>query len=287
MLWRIHDGFPEQAIFYYLNKELNVINRYKLNNNTEIDVYIPDLQIGIEYDGAYYHKGKAAEDREKRKNDILKENNIILIRIKETESILENTDNIIYTKIYQNDDDLSNTIKILLLYINVIKNIDLNIDVNIKRDRNDIYNQYINSEKEKSLLAVNPIVAAEWHPIKNGKLLPEYVTPGSNKKVWWICKEGHEWEAVINSRNKGIGCPYCAGKTAIVGHNDLQTINPKLASEWHPTKNGDLKPSDVMGDSSKKVWWICKEGHEWQAVISSRKAGRGCSICYKKSRSKN
>ena len=350
-------SFPEQAIFYYLKKALNVINRYKLNNITEIDIYIPDLQIGIEYDGAYYHKGKDAEDREKRKNAILKDNNIMLIRIKEIETLLENTDTTIYTKIYQNDDDLLSTIKTLISYINKIRNLELNIDINIRRDRNDIYNQYINSEKEKSLLVVNPIVAAEWHPTKNGKLLPEHVTPSSNKKVWWICKEGHEWEAVINSRNKGIGCPYCAGKKAIVGYNDLQTANPRLALEWHPTKNGGLKPTDVTessnrfvwwicekgheyksmiydrkngcncpicsghkvligyndlatvnpslasewhptknGDltskqitigSSKKAWWICKKGHEWQAQVCSRKAGRGCPICYKKSRSKN
>jgi hypothetical protein len=60
----------------------------------------------------------------------------------------------------------------------------------------------------------------------------------------------------------------------------LATTNPKLAAEWHPTKNGDLTPSSVMSGSNKKVWWKCGEGHEWQAVISSRSKGAGCKECY-------
>ena len=45
----------------------------------------------------------------------------------------------------------------------------------------------------------------------------EYVTlrPGSGKKVWWKCPEGHEWEAVIANRTKRrSGCPFCAGNMA-------------------------------------------------------------------------
>ena len=56
----------------------------------------------------------------------------------------------------------------------------------------------------------NPILAMEWHPVKNGSLLPSHVTVGSGKKVWWRCPKGHEWEAYINNRNKGSGCPMCA-----------------------------------------------------------------------------
>ena len=132
----------------------------------------------------------------------------------------------------------------------------------------------------------NPKLASDWHPTKNGDLTPQKITTGSSKKVWWICGKGHEWQAQIVSRNEGYGCPYCAGQKVLTGINDLATINPKLAQEWHPTKNGDLKPTDVMSGSNKKVWWICKEGHEWQAVISSRNAGRGCLICYNNNRKK-
>ena len=37
------------------------------------------------------------------------------------------------------------------------------------------------------------------------------------------------------------------------GKNDLKTINPQLADEWHPTKNGTLQPTDVVYGSGKKL----------------------------------
>ena len=57
-----------------------------------------------------------------------------------------------------------------------------------------------------------PDLFAEWHPTKNGRKVPEDFTHGSNKKVWWKCTEGHEWNASIVNRSKGRGCPFCANK---------------------------------------------------------------------------
>lgn len=68
----------------------------------------------------------------------------------------------------------------------------------------------------------------------------------------------------------------------MTGLNDLATVNPDLAAEWHPTKNAPLLPSQVTGGSSKKVWWLGKCGHEWEAVISKRSGrGDGCPLCRK------
>jgi len=108
------------------------------------------------------------------------------------------------------------------------------------------------------------------------------VSAYSNKKVWWLCEKGHEWQAVINSRRNGVGCPFCAGKQAIEGINDLATINPNLALQWHTSKNGQLSPQNVKASSNRVVWWICEKGHEWKASIGSRNAGRGCPNCSKK-----
>lgn len=60
-----------------------------------------------------------------------------------------------------------------------------------------------------------PALATQWHPTLNGALTPEQVTPGSHKKIWWRCPEGHVWRAVVYSRTgpRGCGCPVCAGKT--------------------------------------------------------------------------
>jgi hypothetical protein len=132
--------------------------------------------------------------------------------------------------------------------------------------------------KEKNLQIINPILAKEWHPKKNGTLTPRDITPNSGLKVWWICSKRHEWLASSDNRRKGKGCPYCSGRNA-TPENCLQRLNPSLAKEWHPTKNGDLIPTNVTVSSGRKAWWICSKGHEWQALISNRNRGRGCPYC--------
>lgn len=134
------------------------------------------------------------------------------------------------------------------------------------------------------LLTINPALVAEWNHVKNGNLKPEHFTANSKKQVWWICDKGHEWQATICNRNKDRGCPYCAGRKIYVGFNDLHTVNPNLAAEWNYSKNGNLAPHDFTAKSSKKVWWKCSEGHEWQAIIASRNSGRGCPKCAGKKR---
>ncbi len=133
---------------------------------------------------------------------------------------------------------------------------------------------------ETDLLTTHPSIAAEWHPTKNGAFLPSELKAGSNRPIWWLCKHAHEWRTAPASRALGgSACPYCAGQRPIVGINDLATSRPDLASEWHPTKNGKLNPQDVMGGTSRKVWWQCEEGHEWAAPPASRSAGSGCPSC--------
>lgn len=132
------------------------------------------------------------------------------------------------------------------------------------------------------LATVNPALAAEWHPTKNGELTPGMVAACSAKKVWWQCKNGHEWEAKVNNRKNGRNCPFCGNKVVLPGFNDLTTTHSRLTAEWHPTKNGDLTPDMVTAGSDKKVWWRCEHGHEWEALIYNRKKGVGCPYCSKR-----
>ena len=122
-------------------------------------------------------------------------------------------------------------------------------------------------------------IVKEWHPYKNGNLTWKEVTPGSHKRVWWKCAKGHEWESTIANRNQGYGCPYCSNQKVLPGYNDLSSKNPLLAREWNYERNGLLKPDDVTQGSSKKVWWKCVRGHEWEDSINHRSSGRGCPVC--------
>ena len=93
------------------------------------------------------------------------------------------------------------------------------------------------------LASQEPALAAQWHPERNGPLTPDQVVCGSTRRVWWQCGSGHVWAASVKSRAAGAGCPYCAGRRISPGENDLATLYPALARQWHPTKNGGLTPA--------------------------------------------
>lgn len=81
-----------------------------------------------------------------------------------------------------------------------------------------------------------PHLQNEWNYKLNEGLDPKTIKPMSDKEAWWTCSFGHTWRAVVKSRTKGHGCPYCTGRKPVTGENDLATLNPELAKEWHPIK---------------------------------------------------
>ncbi len=142
----------------------------------------------------------------------------------------------------------------------------------------------------KPILGVNdlqsqfPDIAKEWHPIKNGILTPSNVKTGSHKIVWWQCSKypDHEWYSTVKDRGiRSSSCPICQGRKVLEGFNDLKTTEPEIAKEWHPIRNGDLKPTEVTRSINIKVWWQCSKypDHEWDSVIGNRFNGRGSPVC--------
>lgn len=138
---------------------------------------------------------------------------------------------------------------------------------------------------KKSLSETHPEIAKEWHPTKNGSLTPDDLTYGSAKDVWWRCALGHEWTAFVYNRTKkgGTMCPACAPvgvRKLVPGFNDLATLRPDVAEEWHPTRNS-FGPHEVPKASRERVWWMCSFcGREWDAVIKNRTSrNTGCPSC--------
>lgn len=127
----------------------------------------------------------------------------------------------------------------------------------------------------------HPDLVAEWS--EKNLITPNAVTAGSHELVWWKGKCGHEWQTRISNRAlRGSGCPYCTTRATLKGFNDLVTLRSDLVAEWNYEKNGDLNPEDFRPFARKKVWWRCKNGHEWQASLNSRAKGCGCRICSNK-----
>jgi very-short-patch-repair endonuclease/uncharacterized Zn-finger protein len=125
-----------------------------------------------------------------------------------------------------------------------------------------------------------PHLVKEWHPTKNGDLRPEDVTHGSHKKVWWLCPKGHSYYSVVSNRTKNsTSCPYCSGNK-VGDDNNLEFLHPEIAKEWHPTKNGKLTPRDITPNSTKRIWWLCSNGHSYDAKSNVRVSMKtNCPYC--------
>jgi very-short-patch-repair endonuclease len=146
-----------------------------------------------------------------------------------------------------------------------------------------------------SIVASHPALVYQWHPSKNGDKKPEHYTAGSNEMIWWKCQIGcsegcaHEWQARICHRvSKDTGCPYCcSNRQKFCIHESIAYTHPELAKEWHPIKNIELKPTDIVSGSEKRIWWRCSKNpiHEWiarPALRCSKLTQSGCPYCVNK-----
>jgi hypothetical protein len=280
-------SFPEQAIFFYLRQIFPyAINGYMLNGKTELDIFIPKYKLAVEYDGYRYHGNVIKKKNDEKKNQNVINLGIKLIRVREKGciSLIDNGQVTINCEAKSNNLFLNKTIPVLITCINDLLKLDFIVDVDINRDRRIILKQYQVSKKEKSLLIKNPELVKEWDLKKNEPLKPDMIYPGSEIKVWWICSNNstHRWEALVNSRNRGVGCPYCAGKRT-TKDNSLASLFPQLLNEWDYEENEKigLDPYKLTRGSSKKAFWICNlnMNHKWRASISDRTRGRKCPYC--------
>ncbi len=285
-------SLPEQGIAFYLSQITEVQQRIKIKN-AEIDIYLPEYKIGIEYDGAFYHESLNQKNRDQKKENLFNENCIILIRVKEAE------ENQIESSLIRFDNDKMGknyewAIRSLCLLLSKLTNNSLfsNLGIDIKRDYIAIRERINLYHKEKSLAVLYPNVAKEWNYDKNGRLKPEQVYASSHDIVWWRCSIcNNVWQDLVYHRTGRYkyGCPYCSNKKVISGINDLATDSPEIAVEWDYSRNKGLvnklgrdisTPDKVSSTSNQKVWWICSScSHSWCASIDNRAKGKGCPVC--------
>ena len=285
----LRTSFPEQCFFFYTQKVYpDAINGYKdiFKNQMELDIYIPSIKTGIEYDGIFWHNDNSVVN-ERKKYQICKSNNIRLFRIKEGE--------------FKGFDDVADRIwyiprkcenKLLDFYILeylkflTMGGVELPL-VNVEKDKKEIL-EFKSLKYEDSLAFIFPEVAKEWHPTRNGKLTPNIFSPRSGEKVWWLCpKCGNEWKTEISNRTSGHGCDRCATqkrketkkKTLLSKRHVLD--NELCLLDWDYELN-EHTPDYYTNGSGEKVNWRChKCGYKWQAVICARTRDyrNGCPFC--------
>ncbi len=280
---RPQTSLQEIRLFCELKSIFGEVEWIKRIDGIQCDVFLSNYGVAVEYDGVFWHRDKVRQDKKKERK--LVERGITVFRVRENGLRALSDRDVVLTP---REGGISFVKKLLL---KIRENLDiepgdlLNVENYLTRRRfasGTEFRRMVSTlpapPPEYSFAGKHPEIAREWHPKKNTPLKPEMFTAGSGRKVWWVCRKGHEWRAAIHSRTKGHGCPYCAGLKSSPA-SSLAAKYPGVAAQWHPVKNGRLVPNQVPPKSHKKVWWQCEEGHEWQAAISSRTAGSGCPYC--------
>ncbi len=301
---RRNTSFPEQALFFYIKKMYpDALSRYKdiFEHGMELDIYIPSIKTGIEYDGYNWHKSEEQHNRERKKFDICEANGIMLYRIKDIKSDLwqDVANKFFWISNSKNKNNLECVIQEVLDWLDHSTNpftknplnpcFHTSILVDFEKDKTEIL-KYL-TEIQESLVDTRPDIAEQWDYVLNKPLVPEMFSKGSNDTVWWICtKCGKSYKASINHKNRSDSrcCSSCAkieqGKSftkyKVKQVGSLKETNPKLAKEFHPTKNGELTVDNITAKRFKKVWWLCpKCKYEWEASPNNRSKGVGCPHC--------
>lgn len=282
---------PEKSVLFYLSTVFpNIQENYRPEflEGKEIDVYIPELMLGIEYDGERWHR---EVDKDIWKNMMCSKNGVTLLRIREPKCIVveELHPYIITPNPLTNGSHMTEPIKQLISFINERFQMDIEIDVNCLRDNAEICKTVFNNTLSKSLADLFPEIAREWDYGKNAPLTPELIAAHSGKKAYWICEKGHRYSSVIASRTgDACGCPVCSNTGSAlyrdgvyIGEHSLAKEAPEIAMEFDEEKNG-ISADNVAVASNKKMWWKCAVcGFEWQSKVNNRTSSlkTGCTEC--------
>lgn len=286
-------SFFEQTIAFYLKKIFRVEQRIK-KNRKEIDIYLPELNVGIEYDGLFYHTGKGAQERESRKNAALLAAGVRLVRVKETKDKECVVGDVIYHKTNFKFSAVPYVMAQIGAILSKICGSTISFDVDVARDKGAIVKSYEVDREDESLEKQFPHVAAKWDYSKNGGSLPRMFTAKSGHRVWWKCPTcGNEWYGPIEHQTNGKcahndRCPRCIRAKRVVGLGSgysLKALHPEIANEWCESGNEGLQPDMVTPGSKKVVWWRCSYcGKIWKSSVKARVINGkcGCRTCRQK-----
>lgn len=271
-------SFQEKAVLFFVRKLFPAaIESYRPQwlDPKELDIFIPEHNIGIEYDGAEWHK---EPQKDEEKDEQCSARGIEIFHIREPLCPPAKLKNAILLD-SRSTSNLELGIEELLITLskrthksNTVKRID------VQGNTIPILEMIQLNTREKSLASVYPDIAKEWDYKRNYPLVPEQFAAVSGNSVYWICSLGHSYQAKISNRKNGNSCPYCAGKKVLIGYNDLATKYPEIAREWHTTKN-QKKPTEVTAHCNTDFYWQCENGHYWLASPNDRVRGSGCPYC--------
>ena len=285
---RLQTSFPEQAVFFYVKRSFPDAEsgcKTALDSKHELDIYIPSKKIGIEYDGARWHKSSLVNDE--KKYEACKQAGIFLIRIREASLQEEKSiaDKTIISNYNQGKklENLDTALRELFQFLKIKQDIDF------VKDDIEIQEQY-KKLKKNSAGALFPELIKEWYQEENGAITLFMLSPSDKTKYSWKCSKcGKIWKTSVGHRTRGENCRDCGykivgekiSKHRIKKNGSLDERFPEIAKEWDYTNNEGVFPSEVAANSNRERWWICPKGHpSYPARVADRTQKKtGCPRC--------
>lgn len=286
--WR-HTSFSEKAVLYYLDMALEVVKENQRNiipshPKREIDIWIPEYSIAIEYDGGKWHKNVS---RDVEKDNQLVEAGIKVFRIRDNKCPNYNGPAFVINRYGDSDyTSLDKAIEELFAALG-IKDA---VTIDTRADSQNIYLMCRNNGLKQTLASEFPKIASEWDYNLNGDLTPDMVAPHSKIEVWWTCPTcSKPYKSTVMNRTLGnvyhINCRECYALSVSKRRRNapvkvsLAEKFPEIAAEWDYEKNGDITPEDVAYSSHDVFNWICPRcGKRWAQQLDKR-ARTGKPLC--------
>jgi hypothetical protein len=274
------DSFPQRYIYEMCHTQYdNVIYKYRFDisdTRREIDIYIPEINLGIEYNGAFHNSEQSIIRDKKKYNDITSSGLNMLYIIESDINNIDYANRIIYYN-RQKDRILKNLSDLITEYFNKSYNVKLH-----PVDYHKVLGEYKSSPLEKSLLSEFPNIASTWDYERNFTT-PDCIAPMSTTYAYFKCPKCNislnRKILTVTQRGDKIRCPICNGKKVITGINDLKTLDKEIMKFWDYDKNNKIGiyPDKISRTSHTEVHWICNECNiSWKMSIASMQHRKYC-----------
>ena len=260
-------SFPEQAVLFYVKKFFPSACKLKNKDVSEIDIYIPELKTGVEYDGPSHIRSVKKDIKKSKK---CKELGVDLIRIRDCQCPIINDESY---KIILKDDSfeaLDHGIIELLTHLRVS-----DINISVKWDYDEIIDNYVQS------------IDLDWH-LAYEKLVDYYHEYGNiNVPIYYKTDDGFmlgHWLSNIRSSVKNPSL-----KNIRMSSNKKELLD-QLGMDWSPldtqwekmyslaeeyySTNGDLLVPDkyIVGDNNRLGKWIGTQRFNYKEnILTSEK----------------
>jgi hypothetical protein len=258
-------------------------------DGVECDLFVPSAQIGIEVDGAYWHRNK--RERDQRKTETLEASGVTLFRVRETGLPSLPGRILWFSRAQENQDICMALVAELAKHQPGDEGLSQYLADGAQQraaEYRELIARFPAPPEGETLADTHPAVAAEWDHEENWPLQPDLFSAGSMHKAAWRCRCGYGWRATIKNRTaRTSGCPRCAAagissrvRTARAHkQGSLADRAPRYLTQWDTERNAPVTPAAVAATSGFDAWWLCAEGHSFKKSPARMARDPNCPTC--------